>query len=173
MLDLLKKIGVPGTVAAVVASLVTMVPFLFQVDERYAKADDVTRLIEKLERRNQRLEREISQLSGFQEAMVKFIQEGRLPRAAEARVGAAPTPAPAPAAAPAPRPALTVPVPTLEPPVRSLIETDPARRAPPRAQPSLDSLPATAAGASAPEKPSDWRELREGLMRQQQRLSKD
>ena len=170
MLDLLKKIGVPGTVAAVVASLVTMVPFLFKIDERYAKEEDVVRLIEKLERRNQRLEREIAQLSGFQEAMVKFIQEGRMPRSAAAE-------------APAPAPVAAVPVPT---PVPSPVLAPPARRAPPTARPSLEErfgggtgsgapapvpvAPASTTPAPAPEQPSNWRELRDGLMRQQERL---
>lgn len=183
MFELLKKIGVPGTVAAVVASLVTMVPFLFQVDERYAKADDIEKVVKKLETHIEAQNREIAQLAGFQQAMVTFIQEGRLPRQP---VAVAPTPVPEPArvaaASPAPAPAPEESRVTAVEPAPAPVAVKPAARPvakPPAPMMAGDSIrtevPIKASGAaSAPiEQPRNWRELSEGLVRQQSRLIKD
>jgi hypothetical protein len=39
MLELLKKFGLPASVAALVALLVTVIPLVFKFDNRYAKED--------------------------------------------------------------------------------------------------------------------------------------
>jgi len=70
MLDLLKKIGIPATVAAVIASLVTMVPLLFKLDERYAKEEDLTAQTARTEKVINELTVEISRLAGTQQVMV-------------------------------------------------------------------------------------------------------
>lgn len=162
MLDLLKKIGVPATVAAVIASLVTTVPLLFKVDERYAKASDVTVVVAKLEKDNTDLRHELAQTIGFQQAMVALIQQGKLPANAH-------------------------------PTSYEYNETGGFMRVqfrgiyPSKEAASAASAPASAASAVAPkpvilrmeksgkelEKPMNWKELSDGLMRQQQRLIKD
>ena len=158
MFEMLKKIGIPATVAAVVSSLVVMIPLLFKIDERYAKSDQLSDEIKRLEQKNEGLQRELAQLTGFQQAMVTFIQEGRIPAPRQPNLVQLPPPAPvaapAPAAAPIPRPA---PPAALPPP--SAAARAPASAAPGRADPSVV------------EKPGNWRELNEGLQRQQQRLA--
>ena len=79
MLELLKKIGIPATVSAVIAALVTTVPLLFKIDERYAKDDDVQALSTRTERAINELTVEISKLSGTQETIVTMMaaQEAR------------------------------------------------------------------------------------------------
>lgn len=135
MLELLKKIGVPATVAAVIASLVTMVPLLFMIDGRYAKTEDLEKVITKLEQRIETQNYEIAQLSGFQGAMVSFIQPGRI-------------------LTPALTPQLSLPpLIVAPPPLMSQAQAAPA----PRPAPPL-------------EQPNNWRELSEGLERQQNRL---
>jgi hypothetical protein len=81
MLELLKKIGIPATVAAVIASLVTMVPLLFKIDERYAKEEDLTAQTARTEKAINGLTVEISKLSGTQETIVTLMaaQEARRP----------------------------------------------------------------------------------------------
>ncbi len=144
MLDLLKKIGLPATVAAVVAALVTITPFLFQIDERYAKADVVEQQLQELRKQNESLLRELAQVVGFQAAMVQFLQEGRIPRASVA-------PVPAPAARP--------PLAAARPPVPAAVEPAP-------------SAPPVVTEAEIPiEAPRNWKELNDGLNRQQQRIA--
>lgn len=159
MLELLKKIGIPATVAAVIASLVTIVPFLFKIDERYAKDSDLDAVTAKFEKKIEKQNREIAQLAGYQQAMIMFLQQGRSPSSTAALsppvepVAATPAPMPAPApVAAAPHPKLTAPA--------ELFVVKPAADA-----------------ASKPprpiEKPTNWRELNDGLMRQQSRLIKE
>lgn len=81
MIEILKKIGLPATVAAAVAALVVTVPLLFKIDERYAKDEDVQKYIKKLEKKIEKQNNELAQLAGFQQAMVMLIQQGRVPTA--------------------------------------------------------------------------------------------
>ena len=169
MKELLTKIGVPTAIGTAISLTVVVVPMLFKIDERYAKQEALEAEVQKLEKQNAELRAELAQNAGFQQAMVAFIQQGRLPAPAApapaapppAPVAAAPlpaaAPAPPPAAAPAPPPA-AAPAPTFNP----------------------ENLPATAAGSPpkaaakpplAQEKPSNWRELNEGIRRQQERLT--
>jgi hypothetical protein len=79
MLELLKKIGIPATVAAIIATLVTTVPLLFKIDERYAKDDDLVAQTSRTEKAINELTVEISKLSGTQETIVTLMaaQEAR------------------------------------------------------------------------------------------------
>lgn len=80
MYDKLRQIGIPTTIATTISLLVVVAPLLFQIDERYVKAEDHEKVVRELEQKNEQLMRELAKLSGFQEAMVNFIQEGRIPR---------------------------------------------------------------------------------------------
>jgi hypothetical protein len=146
MLEILKKIGLPATVSAVIAALVTITPFLFQIDERYAKAGDVENQLHELRKQNEALLRELAQVVGFQAAMVQFVQEGRFPRS---------TPAPAP------RPAVP-----LHPPIAAQPPAPaPAPVSPPPTTPSVVEKEISI------EAPRNWKELNDGLIRQQQRIA--
>lgn len=122
MLELLKKIGLPATVAAVIASFVTAVPLLFKIDERYAKEEDLQAQAERTEKVINGLTVEISRLAGTQQVLVTLLanQDRRAPIAsvvaptpvavqapveASAQVTVAvPTPVAVQAAKPAPSP---------------------------------------------------------------------
>ena len=73
MLELLKKIGLPATVAAVIASLVTVLPILFKIDERYAKAEDLQMQIKKVEEDMNQLSIEVGKLAGTQQVLVSIM----------------------------------------------------------------------------------------------------
>ena len=79
MLEFLKKIGIPATAAAAITAIITVVPFLWKIDERYAKQDQLEEIIKKLESQNNELSRELSQSIGFQQAMILLIQQGKTP----------------------------------------------------------------------------------------------
>jgi hypothetical protein len=109
MLELLKKIGVPATVSAVIAALVTIMPFLFKLDERYAKASELEQAITKVDKQMQALTVEVGRLAGIQQVLVTIAGQSAAREAAGPRPIMAEVPAPAPspvpvAAAPAPRP---------------------------------------------------------------------
>lgn len=146
MIDTLKAIGIPVTAAAVISALVVSVPLLFKIDERYAKEEDLRTEVAALKATNNELQRELAQLAGFQKAMTQFISEGRIPRPAAEIARIEPAPAPAPVEVPPPR--VFAPAPTV------------AASAPIKIQPQVEL-----------EKPRNWRELNEGLTRQQERLT--
>ena len=141
MIDTLKAIGIPVTAAAVISALVVSVPLLFKIDERYAKEEDLRTEVAALKQTNNELQRELAQLAGFQKAMTQFIAEGRIPR---------------PSVEIAPIASAPVEVPP------SAIFAPPAPASAPVTVPAKPS--------AALEKPRNWRELNEGLARQQQRL---
>lgn len=140
MHDLLAKIGIPTAIGTAISLIVVVVPMLFKIDERYAKQEALEAEVQKLEKQNAELRAELAQATGFQQAMVAFIQQGRLPRPAEP---VAALPAPAPVEIPPPR--VFAPAPAITP-----IES--------------------AASAPTVEAPKNWKELNEGLSRQQRRL---
>lgn len=75
MYEILKKIGIPATVAAVIASLVVTVPFLFQLDERYAKSDEVKTEIEKTGKAINEIAVELGKVSGTQATIVQLMAQ--------------------------------------------------------------------------------------------------
>jgi hypothetical protein len=76
MLELLKKIGVPATVAAVIASLVTTVPLIFKIDERYAKTGELDEVSAKSAKQVQDLTIEVSKLAGVQQTLLTLMVQG-------------------------------------------------------------------------------------------------
>jgi hypothetical protein len=99
MIELLKKIGIPATVAAVIASLVTMVPLLFKIDERYAKEEDLVAQTARTEKVINELTVEISRLAGTQQVMVTLMAaQNRQAPAPVAVLSQAPVPTPVPTA---------------------------------------------------------------------------
>jgi len=97
MIELLKRIGIPATVAAVIASLVTMVPLLFKIDERYAKEEDLVAQTARTEKVINELTVEISRLAGTQQVMVTLMAAQNRPAPVTV---VAPTPVPTVAAGP-------------------------------------------------------------------------
>ena len=73
MLDLLKKIGLPATVAAIIASLITIAPFLFKLDERYAKAKELDDKIKVVETQINDLSVEVGKIVGTQQVLVAVL----------------------------------------------------------------------------------------------------
>lgn len=115
ILAFLKKIGLPGIIAAIVSAVVTMIPFLFQIDERYAKADDLEKQISTVTKQINDLTIEVGRLAGTQQVLVSIMSnrpaftEPRAIGGAPSPVAAAPVQAPEPAMAPAPTVTLTPP----------------------------------------------------------------
>src|ERR1035437_6065218 len=72
-LAFLKKIGLPGIIAGMVSALVTMVPILFQIDERYAKADDIEPKMVVISKQLTDLTTEVGRLAGTQQVMVAIM----------------------------------------------------------------------------------------------------
>lgn len=70
MLELLKKIGIPASVAAVIATVVTLLPFIFKIDERYAKAEELKSEVVKIDERLNALTVEVGRLAGIQQVLV-------------------------------------------------------------------------------------------------------
>lgn len=123
MLELLKKIGIPASVAAMVALLVTVIPLVFKFDARYAKDDDLNELNVQVSKQISDLTVEVGQLAGTTQVLVTIL-------AAQAKAGPA---AIIPAA----------PAPVATPPAPAPVKTEPAR-----VPVVLDNLPPTAAGSS-------------------------
>lgn len=73
MLDILKKLGLPSAVAALVAALVAIVPFLFKIDERYAKADELDSKIVTVSKQINDLTVEVGRLAGTQQVLVAVL----------------------------------------------------------------------------------------------------
>lgn len=131
MFDILKKLGVPATVALVVSALITVVPIIFGIDKRYAKTEEVSTQVEKLQRQVLDLTTEIGKIAGAQETLLNILMQQerqrtrsvddrpRLSLSSPAEVSTPPT-SPAPPAHPAP----ARPVPS-SPPRSSLPEEAP------------------------------------------------
>lgn len=101
MIELLKKLGLPNIVVAVIAALVTVTPFLFSIDERYAKSAEVEKELVELRRQNSELARELAQNTGFQQAIVALMTKQNIqapihsqPPAVSASPGVSLSPAP-------------------------------------------------------------------------------
>lgn len=117
MFELLKKLGLPSAVAAVVAALVTITPFIFKIDERYAKASELEEEIQKLEVKNNALSAEVAKLAGVTEVLVSIASQSNADSARAAESGVRPliAPPPAPRAVPAEPVVITPPsLPKLE-----------------------------------------------------------
>lgn len=134
MFETLKKIGVPTAFATVIVLLVMVVPFLFKIDERYAKQITLETEISRLENQNTDLVRELAQAAGFQQAMIAILKQQSAAPALSAPLRATPLTRPTPV------PAVVIDIPAPPPPL---------------------------------EQPKNWKDLSDGLLRQQQRLIKE
>ena len=73
MIELLKKIGMPATVAAVIATIITLLPFIFKLDERYAKAEALEQQAEQLNAQITDLSIEVGRLAGTQQVLIAVL----------------------------------------------------------------------------------------------------
>lgn len=146
MNDFLAKFGLPAVLSAIVSAAIVAVPLLFKVDERYAKDSDLKAAVLKLEASNIDLRHELAQSVGFQQAMVALIQAGKIKPTsfdAEQFLGG----------------------------LIQVADRDVVVK--PQAAASAASAPIKPMLVAPPrkqEKPINWKELSEGLVRQQQRL---
>ena len=65
MFELFKKFGIPATVAAVISAMIAILPFLFKLDERYAKAPELDEAIQKVDVKVNALNAEVGKLTGI------------------------------------------------------------------------------------------------------------
>lgn len=106
IMESIKKVGMPATVAAIVSVLVTVTPFLFKIDERYAKATELQDAIDQNEQDLAKLTAEVGKVAGAVDVLSQIvgkqyeaIQEvnattRRLAAPQRAIIAAAPAPAP-------------------------------------------------------------------------------
>lgn len=119
VLSFFKKIGLPGIIAALVSALITLIPFLFKIDERYAKAEDTTAQLTVISKQISDLTIEVGRLAGTQQVMVAIMSAKPEVRYAD------PTPAPVKSTPPrvmmaAPSVATVSPTPvSVDPPIPS------------------------------------------------------
>lgn len=73
MIELLKKIGFPATVAAIVGALVTIIPIFFKLDERYAKEEKLTQEIAQVNKSINDLSIEVGKLAGSTQVLVSVM----------------------------------------------------------------------------------------------------
>lgn len=73
MVEFLKKIGFPATVAAIVGALVTIIPIFFKLDERYAKEENLTKETARIEKQINELSIEVGKLAGSTQVLVSVI----------------------------------------------------------------------------------------------------
>lgn len=115
---LLKNVGIPAIISAVIAALVTVIPFLFKIDERYAKDDEVKEQTVRTQKALTDLNAEIAKLAGTQEVIVTIVaaRERKRDRVEEldrplvTRSAPAPIPVePSPSSAVAPAPTAPAP----------------------------------------------------------------
>lgn len=150
MYELLQKLGVPAGIAGLIGALIIMVPFIFKIDERYAKAEKFQEEIRLLEEENQKLRVEISQLAGFQQTMLIFMNQNGLLRPINPDRLSSPLTTSRPATPPVSSVRPVEPAPVEEPPKSNISNT------------KIEEVPI--------ERPKSWKELNEGLARQQERL---
>jgi outer membrane murein-binding lipoprotein Lpp len=73
MVEFLKKLGVPALVAGIVGAMMTIIPILFKVDERYAKEQQLTSEVARLEGKIDDLTVEVGKLAGSTQVLVAVI----------------------------------------------------------------------------------------------------
>ena len=78
MVEFLKKLGVPALIAGIVGAMVTIVPILFKVDERYAKEQQLTTEVVRLESQINDLSIEVGKLAGSTQVLVAVMSRKAL-----------------------------------------------------------------------------------------------
>lgn len=71
--DTFKKLGFSATVAAVIASAITITPFVFKIDERYAKTEALEHTIAINDQKINQLSAELGKLVGVTNTLVTVI----------------------------------------------------------------------------------------------------
>jgi NADPH-dependent 2,4-dienoyl-CoA reductase/sulfur reductase-like enzyme len=66
-----RRIGIPASLAALVSAAVTMSFFMFQIDNRYAKSDDVAALNDRTVQKIDALTTEVSRLVGVTQVLAQ------------------------------------------------------------------------------------------------------
>lgn len=82
MFELFKKFGIPATVAAVISAMIAILPFLFKLDERYAKASELDEAIQKVDVKVNALNAEVGKLTGITQVLVAVAGQGDKPEPA-------------------------------------------------------------------------------------------
>ena len=78
-----KKVGMPSLIAAMVAGVVTLVPYLFRLDERYAKAEATDAKLVVISNQLSELTTEVGKLAGTQQVMVSIMSAAQTVRLQE------------------------------------------------------------------------------------------
>lgn len=73
LIESAKKIGMPATVAAIVSVLVTVTPFLFKIDERYAKASELQESIDQNKEDLAKLTAEVGRVAGAVDVLSQIV----------------------------------------------------------------------------------------------------
>lgn len=73
MRELLKKLGLPAGVSALVGALVAIIPFVFKIDERYAKAEELNSKLVIVSKQINDLTVEVGKLAGMQQVIVAVM----------------------------------------------------------------------------------------------------
>ena len=72
-LESAKKIGMPATVAAIVSVIVTVTPFMFKIDERYAKATELQESIDRNKEDLAKLTAEVGKVAGAVDVLSQIV----------------------------------------------------------------------------------------------------
>jgi hypothetical protein len=73
MVEFLKKLGVPAMIAAMLGALLTIIPIMFKLDERYAKEQQLTQEVVRLEGQINDLSIEVGKLAGSTQVLVSVM----------------------------------------------------------------------------------------------------
>lgn len=79
MVEFLKKLGVPALVAGIIGAMMTIIPILFKVDERYAKEQQLTTEVVRLEGQINDLSVEVGKLAGSTQVLVAVMSAKQEP----------------------------------------------------------------------------------------------
>ena len=69
LLESAKTIGMPATIAAVISALITITPFVFKIDERYAKATELEESLIETRSQIQQVSAEVNKVAGAVEML--------------------------------------------------------------------------------------------------------
>jgi hypothetical protein len=119
MIEILKKLGLPAGVAAVVGALVAVIPFVFKIDERYAKAEELNSKLVVVSKQINDLTVEVGKLAGMQQVIVAVMSAKPSDVAQPVKIVEAAKPAPFGLVLDATPPAFEPPIP-LTPPKSSV-----------------------------------------------------
>lgn len=96
MIEALKKLGVPAGVSAIVGAIVAMIPFIFKIDERYAKAEELEKQIKVVSEQIQEINTSVGELAGSQQVLIAVLASSsrvaRVERAEEPKPVMSPAP---------------------------------------------------------------------------------